>query len=235
MSITNRVHRVLCSGALAFGALILTASTQAGSDTSPFVSSDKADTDVPKERRLPDSQTNVRIAASDAATRANGERIAAALMAQWAQKDPQAAKDWFAEENEKHEVPPPADNRELIGTGQGSTYGEVTARDVENWRRLSYEAAVQGSVIFHSAEQLGSEIGVSCDMCHPRAANTHPETYPKFQAQLGKVALLRDMINWCIEHPVRGKRLDADDPKMRALEAYILAQRKGVPLDYGKH
>jgi hypothetical protein len=36
------------------------------------------------------------------------------------------------------------------------------------------------------------------------------------------------------EHPVRGKVLAPDDPKMRALEAYIIAQRKGVSLDYGK-
>ena len=70
---------------------------------------------------------------------------------------------------------------------------------------------------------------------HPDAANTHPETYPKFQPQLGRVALLRDMINWCIEHPVRGKALPSDDPRMRALEAYILAQRRGKTLDYGKH
>lgn len=49
------------------------------------------------------------------------------------------------------------------------------------------------------------------------------------------LALLRDMINWCIQHPVRGKPLASDDPKMRALEAYILAQRKGKPLDYGRH
>jgi thiosulfate dehydrogenase len=76
---------------------------------------------------------------------------------------------------------------------------------------------------------------VSCDMCHPHAANTHPETYPKFQSQLGRVALLRDMINWCIEHPLRGKALAADDPRMRAVEAYILAQRKGKTLEYGKH
>jgi hypothetical protein len=33
---------------------------------------------------------------------------------------------------------------------------------------------------------------------------------------------------------VRGKVLSPDDPKMRALEAYITAQRKGTPLDYGK-
>jgi len=63
----------------------------------------------------------------------------------------------------------------------------------------------------------------------------HPETYPKYQEQLQRVALLRDMINWCIENPVKGKTLSPDDPKMRALEAYIMAQRKGVAMEYGKH
>ena len=65
-------------------------------------------------------------------------------------------------------------------------------------------------------------------MCHPDAANTHPETYPKYQVQLQRVALLRDMIDWCIENPVKGPTLAPNDPKLRALEAYILAQRKGV-------
>jgi cytochrome c len=72
-------------------------------------------------------------------------------------------------------------------------------------------------------------------MCHPHAANTHPETYPKFQTQLGRAVLLRDMIHWCIENPVRGTHLEADDPRMRALEAYILAQRSGTVMSYGKH
>ncbi len=85
-----------------------------------------------------------------------------------------------------------------------------------------------------SADELGSSIAVTWDRCHPDGSNTHPETYPKFQQQLGPVALLRDMINWCIEHPVRGEKLAPDDPKMRALEAYIYAQRKGEPLHYGK-
>jgi len=35
-----------------------------------------------------------------------------------------------------------------------------------------------------------------------------------------------DMINWRIGQPARGKRLDPDDPKMRALEGYIMFQRK---------
>ena len=49
------------------------------------------------------------------------------------------------------------------------------------------------------------------------------------------VALLRDMINWCIENPLEGPKLADNDPKMKALEAYILDQRKGVALEAGKH
>ncbi|HLY37447.1 MAG TPA: cytochrome C [Candidatus Binatia bacterium] len=117
----------------------------------------------------------------------------------------------------------------------GHTYGAFSQRDVDIWKAATDEFVAQGDRIFHSADLLGGTIGVSCDMCHPNAANTHPETYPKFQVQFGRVALLRDMINWCIENPVRGKPLPDDDFKLRALEAYILAQRRGVPLEYGKH
>jgi cytochrome c553 len=41
---------------------------------------------------------------------------------------------------------------------------------------------------------LGSN-GVVCAQCHPDGANTHPETYPKFQKQLGKVAPMWEMVN----------------------------------------
>ena len=77
--------------------------------------------------------------------------------------------------------------------------------------------------------------GIACAMCHPNASNTHPETYPKFQTQLKKVALLRDMVNWCIINPLEGTELPENDPKLKALEAYILASRRGVALDAGKH
>jgi len=39
----------------------------------------------------------------------------------------------------------------------------------------------------------------------------------------------------CFNTPSYFKRLTGDDPKMRALEAYIMAQRKGVAMEYGKH
>jgi thiosulfate dehydrogenase len=72
-------------------------------------------------------------------------------------------------------------------------------------------------------------------MCHPDASNTHPETYPKFQTQIKKVSLLRDIINWCIENPQEGERLAEDDPKMKALESYIISTRAGKVLEAGKH
>jgi len=163
--------------------------------------------------------------------------IAADHMAQWKQRNPDQANRWVEEERERHKIQPPADNSPLLKAEQGKShvYGNYSERDVLMWGRETEKLVVEGSRIFHSADRLGGTIGVSCDMCHPDAANTHPETYPKFQAQMGRVALLRDMINWCIQHPVRGKALAPDSPEMRAVEAYILAQRKGIALDYGKH
>jgi thiosulfate dehydrogenase len=218
-----------------FLALILLASTlaaKADSQNAAPQQSPAAPASGSKTVKLCDNKTTVQVSNDAPKTRAEGQKISDALMAQWKASNPNS--NWVKDEVEAHQIVVPADNSKLIGTGQSSTYGTVTPQDVQVWKNETYKTAVYGSTVFHSGDQLGSEIAVSCDMCHPRAANTHPESYPKFQPQLGRVALLRDMINWCIEHPVRGKVLAADDPKMRALEAYILAQRKGVALDYGK-
>ena len=109
---------------------------------------------------------------------------------------------------------------------------EFTKEDLKKWQEAFMDVVIEGEALFHSA--LGSN-KVSCDMCHPNASNTHPETYPKFQKQIGGVVSLRDMINWCIENPLEGKPLALDDPKMIALEAYIMWERRGVPLEPGKH
>ena len=120
-------------------------------------------------------------------------------------------------------------------TQVGHAYGAFSPRDEAIWKASVDETVEEGNKIFHDADRLGGVVAMSCDMCHPDAANTHPETYPKYQVQLGRVALLRDMINWCIENPVRGKPLEDDDPRMKALESFITAKRKGVALEYGKH
>jgi thiosulfate dehydrogenase len=172
---------------------------------------------------------------SEEARKAEDQAIANELMEQW--KRANSDRDWVAEEKERHKIKPSADNSSLLRGGQseGDVYGKYTKQDILMWERELEKFVVEGSSIFHDADLLGSSIAVSCDMCHPDASNTHPETYPKFQVQMGRVVLLRDMINWCIEQAIRGETFGADDPRMRALEAYILAQRKGIELNYGKH
>ncbi len=118
---------------------------------------------------------------------------------------------------------------------QAKQVSKWTARDRLTWEREQKRVIEEGYKLFHDWKALGGTIGISCDMCHPDASVTHPETYPKFQTQLKRVATLRDMINWCIENPMKGKPLSPDDPRMIALEAYITSTRKGVPLDPGKH
>jgi cytochrome c len=157
------------------------------------------------------------------------------MMSEWMAKNPES--DWEAEVRGAHTIASSHDNADLLDPGQGAghpgrNFGE---RDLLVWKRETERLVVEGARIFHSGDELGSTIAVSCDMCHPDASNTHPETYPKYQVQMGRAVLLRDMINWCLEHPVRAEPFSEDDPRMRALEAYIYAQRTGTPLAYGKH
>ncbi len=108
-----------------------------------------------------------------------------------------------------------------------------TAADLERWQQEYMTVVNKGEKLFHGG--LKSKNTVSCDQCHPNASNTHPETYPKFQQQLGKVAVLAEMINWCIENPLESEPLALDDARMIALQAYITQERRQVPLAPGKH
>jgi len=110
---------------------------------------------------------------------------------------------------------------------------EFTEDDLKRWQDEYMSVVKTGRELWVSPE-LGTN-GVACAQCHPNAANTHPETYPKFQQQLGRVAALRDMINWCIQQPLEGEPLALDDPRLVAMETYATYERRGVPLAPGKH
>ncbi len=159
-----------------------------------------------------------------------GQPLADSLMDQWQRDHPEA--NWVAEQKERHALIPPADNSERLKGDQGRGHPwPLTRRPRGPGRPRNSSPRDRG---FSTADELGSTVAVSCDMCHPHVTRTR-KRIPKYQTQLGRVALLRDMIDWCIENPVRGEHLDPNGPKMRALEAYIQSQRKGVALDYGKH
>lgn len=120
----------------------------------------------------------------------------------------------------------------LISSGIASA-DEFDNADLNRWQAEYMSVVNQGDKLFHGG--LGNENTVSCDQCHPNATNTHPETYPKFQKQIGRVVEQWEMINWCIRNPLESDGLAADDPKMVALQAYIKHERRGVKLEPGKH
>lgn len=182
-----------------------------------------------------------------AITPQQGQQISDALMKEWKKKNPDARWETVVAQAPTQPKQPVVQQGPTAGSSpdqvakskanvqSGHTYGAFSARDEKLWKASLDDAVAEGRAVFHDAAKLGGTVAISCDMCHPDASNTHPETYPKFQVQLGRVAMLRDMINWCIENPVRGKPMAEEDPRMKAMEAYIYAQRAGKVLEPGKH
>ena len=117
--------------------------------------------------------------------------------------------------------------------GSAAMADEFTPEDLKRWEAQFASVVAEGRKLWTSAD-IGKN-GVVCAQCHPNAANTHPETYPKFQKQLGKVANLWEMVNWCLRNPLEGEPLAANDPRMTAMLAYIAWERRGVKLEPGKH
>jgi len=120
----------------------------------------------------------------------------------------------------------------LLGA-TGARADEFTPQELERWTAQFMQVVQKGRELWTSPD-LGKN-GVVCAQCHPNAANSHPETYPKFQKQIGKVVTLPEMINWCIRNPLEGQPLEVDSPEMTALVAYATYERRGVKLEPGKH
>jgi thiosulfate dehydrogenase len=90
-----------------------------------------------------------------------------------------------------------------------------------------------GRDLWHGSKPSMSSNGLACGNCHPDAAASNPNTFPKFQADLGKVIPLREMINWCIQAPQAGTALDVNGPDMVAMEAYAFYMYRGIKIEPG--
>src|ERR1700758_1767182 len=118
----------------------------------------------------------------------------------------------------------------------------VTPQQLKAFEEAFMEEVKKGDLLFHGDEATAKEMGVvlsttgmACAMCHPFASDTHPQSFPKFQVSMNKFATLRDMINWCIEKPNQGEKIDPDSEAMKALEAYIYWSNTGSVLVPGKY
>lgn len=129
----------------------------------------------------------------------------------------------------------------LGGTVQAHK-NEHTKEQLKAYNEVFMAKVRLGDKLFHgdaeAQKKLGvklSNTGMACAMCHPFTSDTHPAEFPKFQEQIGEFATLREMINWCIEKPNQGERIEPNSEAMKALEAYIYWSNKGSPLAAGTH
>jgi thiosulfate dehydrogenase len=118
----------------------------------------------------------------------------------------------------------------------------VSPEQLKLFNTIFMEWVVKGDRLFHGDAALEKEMGVTlsntgmaCAMCHPFAADTHPQSFPKFQVSMAKLATLRDMTNWCIEKPMQGEAIDTDSDAMKALEVYMYWSNTGSELVTGRY
>ena len=98
-------------------------------------------------------------------------------------------------------------------------------------REETTKAIKRGEALW-SDRSLGSN-GQSCNMCHPDGSATHPETYPKFKQQYGRVVTAQEFINWCIVAALRGPRQEIGGEVLTALEAYQAYANRGETMEIG--
>jgi thiosulfate dehydrogenase len=91
----------------------------------------------------------------------------------------------------------------------------------------------KGRDLWHGSLPSMSTNGLACGNCHPDAAASNPQTFPKWVPQLNAVAPMREMINWCIVHPQNGAALDVAGPDMVAMEAYAAYLYRGEKIAPG--
>ena len=95
------------------------------------------------------------------------------------------------------------------------------------------QSAKRGYDMWYGARADMSSNGLACANCHPDAAATNPQTFPKYMPQTDRVMAYREMVNWCIENPQAGKALDVSSVDMVALESYSYYLHRGVAIQTG--
>jgi thiosulfate dehydrogenase len=130
----------------------------------------------------------------------------------------------------------------VLGGPAKANKDPVTPQQLEAYQQVFMDQVKKGDLLFHGDEAIQKEMGIkltatgmACAMCHPFASDTHPQAFPKFQVSMNQFATLRDMINWCIEKPNQGEKINPDSEAMKALEAYIYWSNTGSVMVPGKY
>ena len=105
-----------------------------------------------------------------------------------------------------------------------TTAAELKAQNAEHMATVE-----KGDNLWHGG--LPTTNGLACGNCHPDGSAIGPQTWPKFSLDLGKVANLRDMINWCVMVVQAGPEMDKNGADMLAMETYAYYMSRGMALN----
>jgi thiosulfate dehydrogenase len=121
----------------------------------------------------------------------------------------------------------------LAAVSSASAREPFTAEELKAQQAKLVASVQRGYDMWYGARADMANNGLACANCHPDAAATNPQTFPKFLPVFDKVVPFREMVNWCIQNPQGGKALDVNSPDMTALEAYSFYLHTGVKIETG--
>ena len=108
-----------------------------------------------------------------------------------------------------------------------------TDEQIAEQEKALLESVDEGYHLWHGSKPEMTSNGLACGNCHPDAAASNPQTFPKYVPMFGKVVPFREMVNWCIENPQLGEKLDVNGDEMTAMEAYAFYLHRTRPVEPG--
>ena len=179
-----------------------------------------------------ETTTEVPVAPGQALPKAQAQKVSDELMAEWRRKHPEARWDDALAQSQQQQQQPsgtahssaPAPAKPTTATKRRRRHSRrirraptpattSATRWCGSWRPTSSWPRATPSSTTRASSAAPSASAATCAI--PTGATRIRRRYPKYQVQLQRVALLRDMINWCIENPVKGKAV-RDDSRSHA-------------------
>ena len=120
-----------------------------------------------------------------------------------------------------------------LGSAGISAREPFTAAELADQEAKLLAMVDRGRDLWHGSKSDMSNNGLGCGNCHPDAAASNPQTFPKYIPAFAKVVPFREMVNWCIQNPQGGKALNVSGDDMTAMEAYAFYLHRGERIDPG--
>jgi len=121
----------------------------------------------------------------------------------------------------------------MAGSSMAHAAAPLTPDELKARQDALTASVKRGYDMWYGARADMANNGLACANCHPDAAATNPQTFPKFLPMFNKVVTYRAMVNWCIMNPQGGKMMDVNSDDMTALEAYSFYLHRGVKVETG--